>query len=64
MSEQVTSPEATYNVEHRSMLYARDTGLTDRREFLLFSVEEDAEGTISLSTSLGISLYTTDLTTL
>ncbi len=46
------------------MLYARDTGLTDRREFLLFSVEEDAEGTISLSTSLGISLYTTDLTAL
>ena len=64
MSEQVTSPEATYSVEHRSMLYARDTGLTDRREFLLFSVEEDTEGTISLSTSLGISLYTTDLTTL
>ena len=64
MSEQVTSPEATYSVEHRSMLYARDTGLTDRREFLLFSVEEDAEGTISLSISLGISLYTTDLTTL
>ncbi len=64
MSEQVISPEATYSIEHRSMLYARDTGLTDRREFLLFSVEEDAEGTISLSTSLGISLYTTDLTTL
>ncbi|MEA9989329.1 DUF2491 family protein [Pseudomonas sp. RTS1] len=64
MSEQVISPEATYSIEYRSMLYARDTGLTDRREFLLFSVEEDAEGTISLSTSLGISLYTTDLTTL
>jgi len=64
MSVQVISPEATYSIEHRSMLYARDTGLTDRREFLLFSVEEDAEGTISLSTSLGISLYTTDLTTL
>ena len=30
MSEQVTSPEATYSVEHRSMLSARDTGLTDR----------------------------------
>ena len=28
---------------------------------LLFSVEEDAEGTVSLSTSLGMSLYTTDL---
>lgn len=64
MSEQVINPENTYTVEHRSMLYARDTGLTDRREFLLFSVEEDAEGSISLSTSLGISLYTTDLNAL
>ncbi|WP_416364940.1 DUF2491 family protein [Pseudomonas sp. NFX183] len=64
MTEQVVNPEDAYSVEHRSMLYARDTGLTDRREFLLFSVEEDAEGTVSLSTSLGISLYTTDLTTL
>ncbi|MFL1492762.1 DUF2491 family protein [Pseudomonas antarctica] len=64
MSEQVINPENTYTVEHRSMLYARETGLTDRREFLLFSVEEDAEGTISLSTSLGISLYTTDLNAL
>ncbi|WP_426134547.1 DUF2491 family protein [Pseudomonas sp. PWP3-1b2] len=64
MSEQVINPEDSYTVEHRSMLYARETGLTDRREFLLFSVEEDAEGTISLSTSLGISLYTTDLNAL
>ena len=64
MTEQVVNPEEAYSVEHRSMLYARDTGLTDRREFLLFSVEEDAEGTISLSTSLGISLYTTDLNAL
>ena len=63
LSEQLKNPDETYSVEHRSMLYARDTGLTDRREFLLFSVEEDAEGTISLSTSLGISLYTTDLNT-
>ncbi|WHS59689.1 DUF2491 family protein [Pseudomonas sp. G2-4] len=61
LSERLSNPDETYSVEHRSMLYARDTGLTDRREFLLFSVEEDAEGTVSLSTSLGISLYTTDL---
>ena len=59
--EQVRNPDEAYTVEHRAMLYARDTGLTDRREFLLFSVEEDAEGSISLSTSLGISLYGTDL---
>lgn len=64
LSERVSNPQESYSVEHRSMLYARDTGLTDRREFLLFSVEEDAEGTVSLSTSLGISLYTTDLNTL
>lgn len=64
LSERVSNPDESYNIEHRSMLYARDTGLTDRREFLLFSVEEDAEGAVSLSTSLGISLYTTDLNTL
>ena len=64
LSEQVRSSEESYSIEHRSMLYARDTGLTDRRELLLFSVEEDAEGTISLSTSLSISLYTTDITAL
>ena len=63
LSEQLNNPEESYSIEHRSMLYARETGLTDRREFLLFSVEEDAEGTISLSTSLGISLFTTDLNT-
>jgi hypothetical protein len=63
LSEHLKNPDEPYSIEHRSMLYARDTGLTDRREFLLFSVEEDAEGTISLSTSLGISLYTTDLNT-
>ena len=33
MTEQVVNPEDAYSVEHRSMLYARDTGLTDRREF-------------------------------
>jgi hypothetical protein len=64
LSERVSNPDESYTIEHRSMLYARETGLTDRREFLLFSVEEDADGSISLSTSLGISLYTTDLNTL
>ncbi|WP_237885341.1 DUF2491 family protein [Pseudomonas sp. PGPR40] len=63
LSEHLKNPDESYSIEHRSMLYVRETGLTDRREFLLFSVEEDAEGTISLSTSLGISLYTTDLNT-
>jgi hypothetical protein len=61
LSEHLSNPDESYSIEHRSMLYARETGLTERREFLLFSVEEDAEGSISLSTSLGMSLYTTDL---
>lgn len=61
LRERVVNPNESYIVEHRSMLYARDTGLTDRREFLLFSVEQDEEGTVSLSASLGISLYPTDL---
>ena len=61
MTEQVINPDESYTIEHHSMLYARETGLTDRRELLLFSVEQDEEGTVSLSTSLGISLYTTDL---
>jgi len=63
LDEQLQNPEGAYSVAHNSMLYARETGLTDRREFLLLSVEQDAEGSISLSTSLGISLYTTDLNT-
>ncbi|MFJ7312338.1 DUF2491 family protein [Pseudomonas sp. NPDC098747] len=61
MTEQVVNPDESYTINHHSMLYARETGLTDRRELLLFSVEQDEEGTVSLSTSLGISLYTTDL---
>jgi hypothetical protein len=64
LTEHVANPDESYTVEHRSMLYARETGLTDRRELLLFSVEQDEEGAVSLSTSLGISLYTTDLSTI
>ena len=64
LTEHVVNPDESYTIEHHSMLYARETGLTDRRELLLFSVEQDEEGTVSLSTSLGISLYTTDLSTI
>lgn len=62
MTEEVSNPEGAYRVEHLSMLYARDTGLIDRREFLLLSVEEDEEGVVSLSTSLGVTLQSTDFT--
>ena len=64
MTEHVVNADESYTINHHSMLYARETGLTDRRELLLFSVEQDEEGTVSLSTSLGISLYTTDLSTI
>ncbi|MEW7858980.1 DUF2491 family protein [Pseudomonas chlororaphis] len=64
LREQVSKPDETFAFESHSMLYARDTGLTNRREFLLFSVEQYADGTVSLVTSLGISLYMTDLQTL
>ncbi len=60
-SERVTNPEDNYGVSHQAMLYSRETGLTDRREFLLFSVEEAENGDVSFSTSLGVSLSTTDL---
>jgi hypothetical protein len=60
MLERITSPEQSYEIKHLSLLYARDIGLTERREFLLFSVEEDADGVITLSTSLGVTLNSTD----
>ncbi|WP_342651136.1 DUF2491 family protein [Pseudomonas sp. REB1044] len=60
LTERVSNPETRYLVRHLSMLYARDTGLPERREFLLFSVEEDAAGSVCLSTSLGITLYPMD----
>lgn len=62
MTEQVNNPEQGYRIKHLSMLYARDTGLVDRREFLLLSVEEDEEGVVSLSTSVGVTLQSTDFT--
>lgn len=62
--EQVINPEEDYQVSHNSMLYARNMGLTNRREFLLFSVEENAEGDVSLTTAVGVSLQLTDITVL
>ena len=62
LDEDVLSPESSYHVKHLSMLYARDTGLINRREFLLFSVEEDEEGAITLTTAVGVTLQSTDIT--
>lgn len=59
--ERVSNPNESYEVRHRSMLYSRDIGLTDRKELLLFSVEEAEDGSVSVSTSLGVTLFTSDL---
>lgn len=59
--ERIANPQGRYGVSHQAMLYSRELGLTERREFLLFSVEESAQGDVSVSTSLGVSLFTTDL---
>lgn len=61
LDEDVLSPESSYRVNHLSMLYARETGLINRREFLLFSVEQDEEGAITLTTAVGVTLQSTDI---
>ncbi|MGE7955019.1 DUF2491 family protein [Pseudomonas sp. NPDC089530] len=45
------------SIMHRSVLYSRDTGLTNRREFLLFGLDDD----VSFTVARGISLYLSDL---
>ncbi|MEE4819436.1 YjfK family protein [Pseudomonas alliivorans] len=64
LDEDVVSPDGAYRVKHLSMLYARETGLINRREFLLFSVEEDEEGEITLTTAVGVTLQSTDINVL
>ncbi|MBX8620171.1 YjfK family protein [Pseudomonas cichorii] len=64
MDEDVSSPDGGYRIQHLSMLYARETGLINRREFLLFSVEEDEEGAITLTTAVGVTLQSTDINVL
>lgn len=61
--ERVANPNESYEVKHHAMLYTRDIGLTGRKELLLFSVEEDQEGSVGVSTSLGVTLFSTDLQT-
>ena len=64
LDEDVVSPDGAYRVKHLSMLYARETGLINRREFLLFPVEEDEEGEITLTTAVGVTLQSTDINVL
>ncbi|UFH48416.1 YjfK family protein [Pseudomonas sp. KNUC1026] len=61
MLESVTSPEARYTVKHHAMLYAREIGLVNRKEYLLFSVEEDEQGNVTLTTAVGVTLQLPDL---
>lgn len=60
LHEQVVNQSARYGISHLSMLYARDTGLPERREFLLLSIEEDEQGSLTFTTSLGATLFPSD----
>ena len=60
LHEQVRSPDGRYGIAHQSMLYARDTGLLERREFVLYSLEQDEQGAMTFTTSLGVTLFPTD----
>ncbi|RXT84226.1 hypothetical protein B1F69_25865, partial [Pseudomonas syringae] len=57
-------PDTILGANRLTVLYARKEGLTNRREFLLFSVEEDEEGSITLTTAVGITLQSTDINVL
>ena len=61
LTEKVIHAEGSYVIQHNCMLYARDLGLSNRREFLLFSAETDELGTLSLSTAVGVTLQPSDL---
>ncbi len=63
--EKVTTKKENYEVKHLSMLYSADIDLSNRREFLLFSVEETEAGdSVLLSTSLGVTIFSTDFQTI
>lgn len=57
----VDAEEKSYSVSHHSTLYARDLRLTNRREYLFFSAEENEEGCLSLSTAIGVTLKIADI---
>jgi hypothetical protein len=69
MVENVTNAEESYKVKHMCVLYARETDLADRTEFLLFSAEESAgengqQFTWQISTTVGLTLFNNDVTVL
>lgn len=64
LTEKVVSQDGPYSVYHDCVLYARDLGLTNRREFLFLSAETDEPGNISLSTAVGVTLQITDISVL
>lgn len=65
MIEKVKNPDAAYDVQHLSMLYSRETDLSERTEFLLFSVEEtrepNGERTVQISTCVGLTVFANDI---
>ncbi len=52
---------ATMTCQHHAMLYRRDVPGTDRKEYVLISVE-DAPGRLQVVTSLGMDVLQADLT--
>ncbi len=52
---------ATLTCQHHAMLYRRDVPATDRKEYVLISVE-DAPGRLQVVTSLGMDVLQADLT--
>lgn len=66
LHEKVKNKTESYNVKHMCMLYGRETDLAERAEFLLLSVEESGgtngeDPTWQISTTLGLTLFATDL---
>ncbi|HDS1721678.1 YjfK family protein [Pseudomonas putida] len=64
LTEKVVADCGTYSVYHDCVLYARELGLTNRREFLFLSAETDEPGNISLTTAVGVTLQITDISVL
>ena len=61
LTERVINTEGSYAVHHRCALYARNLRLTNRREFLLLSIETDETTNLSLTTTVGVTLQLSDL---
>lgn len=64
-TERVSNEMEIYSVEHKAMLYERDTDIPQREELLIYSVEEmdgsTGERTVCLTRSIGLTLFETEI---